>query len=69
MNKYQQIIICLLGLIFTVSSFANQSPIKISMGTEKSSYGHVYRTVNITSTMDKLNIHDVRDNRKQCVVA
>ncbi|MDM9282974.1 hypothetical protein QU814_07200 [Providencia rettgeri] len=38
---------------------------KITSGTQQSS-GTVYRTVNITSTVDKLTINTVQVNRGQC---
>ncbi|MGM0937334.1 MAG: hypothetical protein ACQEWL_08740 [Pseudomonadota bacterium] len=66
MKKYQQTFLGLLGLIFTASSLANSSPVKISTGTQES-YGHVYRTVNVTNTVDKLNIQNVQVNRGQCL--
>ncbi len=48
-----------------VASFASQLPMKITSGTQQSS-GTVYRTVNITSTVDKLTINTVQVNRGQC---
>lgn len=65
MKNYRKLIISILGIIFTAGSFASQSPVKISTGTQES-YGHAYRTINVTSTVDKLNIHDVQVNRGQC---
>ncbi|WP_275076827.1 hypothetical protein [Providencia rettgeri] len=65
MKRYQQFIFGLLGLVFTTTSFATQLPIKITSGTQQST-GHVYRTVNITSTVDALTINSVRVNRGQC---
>ncbi|MEY0291193.1 hypothetical protein AB7V94_20500 [Providencia rettgeri] len=65
MKHYQQIFLGIIGLIFTAASFASQLPMKITSGTQQMT-GNVYRTVNITSTVDKLTINDVQVNRGQC---
>lgn len=66
MKHYQLIFLGIVGIIFTSMSFASQLPMKITSGTQQHSSGSVYRTVNITSTVDKLTINDVKVNRGQC---
>lgn len=65
MKTYRYAVILIIGFIFSSISFAESAPFNVNIGTQKINRS-VYRTVNITSTVDNVMINQVDVNRGQC---